>query len=56
MRKAVASVQAMPEMEAFFAAQGATALEASPGELERMTREELAKWGAVVKDSGMKID
>lgn len=56
MRRAVASVQAMPEMESFFTAQGATALKAGPQELAQLTREELAKWGPVVRESGMKID
>jgi tripartite-type tricarboxylate transporter receptor subunit TctC len=56
MRRAVAAVQAMPEMEAFFAAQGATALKAGPQELAQLTRDELAKWGPLVRESGMKID
>ena len=56
MRRAVAAVQAMPEMETFFTAQGATALKAGPQELAQLTREELAKWGPVVRESGMKID
>lgn len=56
MRTAVARVQALPEMEAFFAAQGASPLKAGPTELAALTREELAKWGPVVKDSGMTID
>lgn len=56
MRSAVAKVQALPEMEAFFTAQGASAMKAGPAELLVATREELAKWGPVVRDSGMKID
>lgn len=56
MRSAVAKVQAMPEMETFFAAQGASALKAGPAELAALTREELARWGPVVRDSGMKVD
>lgn len=56
MRRAVAAVQAMPEMETFFTAQGATALKAGPQELAQLTREELAKWGPLVRESGMKID
>lgn len=56
MRRAVAAVQAMPEMETFFAAQGATALKAGPQELAQLTRDELAKWGPLVRESGMKID
>lgn len=56
MRTAVAKVVAMPEMETFFAAQGASALKAGPTELLAMTKEELAKWGPVVRESGMRID
>ncbi len=56
MRRAVAAVQAMPEMETFFTAQGATALKAGPQELAQLTRDELAKWGPLVRESGMKID
>jgi tripartite-type tricarboxylate transporter receptor subunit TctC len=56
MRNAVATVQAMPEMETFFGAQGATALKAGPAELLAMTREEIAKWGPIVKESGMTVD
>ena len=56
MRKAVACVQALPELDTFFAAQGATALKAGPQELATLTREELGKWGPVVREAGMKID
>lgn len=56
MAGAVAAVQAMPEMVTFFTAQGATALKAGPQEVAALTREELAKWGPVVRESGMKID
>jgi tripartite-type tricarboxylate transporter receptor subunit TctC len=56
MRKAVATVQALPEMETFFSAQGATALKAGPAELLAMTREEIAKWSPIVKESGMTVD
>ena len=56
MRRAVASVQATPEFETFLTAQGATALKAGPAEVAALTRDELAKWGPVVRESGMKID
>ena len=56
MRNAVAKVQAMPEVETIFAAQGASALKAGPSELLALTREELAKWGPIVRESGMTVD
>ena len=56
MRKAVATVQTMPEMETFFAAQGATAMKAGPVELEAITKDEIARWAPVIRDSGMKVD
>ncbi|MBC5765823.1 Bug family tripartite tricarboxylate transporter substrate binding protein [Ramlibacter albus] len=56
MRKAVASVQAMPEMEAFFTAQGATAMKAGPAELGTITKDEIAKWAPIIRESGMKVD
>ena len=56
MRRAVATVQSLPEMETFFGAQGATALKAGPAELMAMTREEIAKWAPIVRDSGMTVD
>jgi hypothetical protein len=48
MRKAVAAVQAIPEMEMLLAAQGATAMKAGPAELAVIT-----KWG--VEDFGKGI-
>ncbi len=56
MRSAIVKVQALPDMEAFFAAQGASPMKAGPAELMAATREELAKWAPIVRDSGMKID
>ena len=56
MRSAVGKVVALPEMDTFFGAQGATALKAGPSELLAMTREELGKWGKVVKEAGMTVD
>lgn len=56
MRAAVSKTISTPEMESFFQAQGASALHAGPSQLLAMTRDELAKWAPVVRDSGMKID
>jgi tripartite-type tricarboxylate transporter receptor subunit TctC len=56
MRRAVAQVQGLAEMDTFFTTQGATALKAGPAEVEKMTREELGKWGPVVRESGLKVD
>lgn len=56
MRAGVAKVQDMPDMDAFFKAQGATALKTGPAELAALTREELARWEPVVRATGMKID
>lgn len=56
MRDAVARVQALPEMEAFVAAQGATLLKVGPSELMAMTRAEMEKWVPIVRESGMKVD
>jgi tripartite-type tricarboxylate transporter receptor subunit TctC len=56
MRKAVAAVQTMPELEAFFSAQGATAMKAGPVELAAITKDEIARWAPVIRDSGMKVD
>ena len=56
MRKAIAALQTQPDMETFFSAQGATAFKMGSAELMAATREEIAKWGAVVKESGMTVD
>ena len=56
MRAGVAKVQDMPDMDAFFKAQGAEALRIGPAELAALTRDELARWGPVVRASGMRID
>ena len=56
MREAVAKVQAMPDMDTFIAAQGATALKIGPAELLALTRSESEKWGPIVRESGMKVD
>ena len=56
MRKAVTAVQTLPEMDAFFSAQGATAMKAGPAELATITKDELARWAPVIRESGMKVD
>lgn len=56
MRSAVAKVQALPDMEEFVTAQGATPLKVGPAELLVMTRAEMDKWAPIVKESGMKVD
>lgn len=56
MRKAVTAVQASPDMEAFLTAQGATAMRAGPTELAAITKDEIARWAPVIRDSGMKVD
>ena len=56
MAQAVAKVQAMPEFDGFLAAQGAQELKAGPSELLAITKDELAKWGPIVKESGLTVD
>ncbi len=56
MRDAIAKVQAMPEMDTFIAAQGATPLKIGPTELLALTKAEAEKWGPIVRESGMKVD
>ena len=56
MRQAVAKVQATPDMEAFFQAQGASPMKAGPNDLLAATREELARWAPIIKASGMRVD
>lgn len=56
MRQAIAKVQAQPDMESFFAAQGASPMKAGPAELQAATRDELARWAPIVKASGMRVD
>jgi tripartite-type tricarboxylate transporter receptor subunit TctC len=56
MRDAIAKVQAMPDMETFVAAQGATTMKIGPTELLALTRAESEKWGPIVRESGMKVD
>lgn len=56
MRKAVTAVQSLPEMDAFFSAQGATPMKAGPSELATITKDEIARWAPVIRDSGLKVD
>jgi hypothetical protein len=43
-------------MDTFFNAQGATAMKAGPVELTAITKDEIARWAPVIRDSGMKVD
>ena len=54
--QAVAKVQALPDFETFLAAQGAQEMKAGPAELLAATKEELAKWGPIVRESGLTVD
>ena len=54
--KAVATVLTMPEMDTFFNAQVATAMKAGPTELTAITKDEIACWATVIRDSGKKVD
>ena len=56
MRDAIAKVQALPDMDTFIAAQGATPLKIGPADLLALTRAESDKWGPIVRESGMKVD
>lgn len=56
MRQGVAKVQALPDMDAFFQAQGASAMKAGPAELLAATKEEFARWAPIIKASGMRVD
>lgn len=56
MADAVAKVQALPDFDTFLAGQGAQEMKAGPAELLAATKEELAKWEPIVKDSGLRVD
>jgi tripartite-type tricarboxylate transporter receptor subunit TctC len=56
MRAAVGRVQASADWETFCATQGAAPLKAGAAELLAMTRQELDKWGPLVRESGMQVD
>lgn len=46
----------LPDMKDIWATQGATAGGMPPAEFEKFMKSEIAKWGKVVKDAGIKID
>jgi tripartite-type tricarboxylate transporter receptor subunit TctC len=54
--QAVARVQALPDFDSFLAAQGAQEMKAGPAELAAITKDELAKWAPIVKESGLSVD
>jgi tripartite-type tricarboxylate transporter receptor subunit TctC len=56
MRAGVARVQAMPDWEAFCASQGAAAMRVGAAELATLTRQEIDKWGPLVREIGLQID
>ena len=45
-----------PELKKQFDAQGADALGGTPEQFARLIRDDIARWGAIVKESGAKID
>ena len=45
-----------PDASAKLLAQGAEPLDATPDEMRRFLREEIAKWGKVAKASGAKFE
>jgi tripartite-type tricarboxylate transporter receptor subunit TctC len=57
-RMYVETVKAMqlPDMKDIWASQGATAGGMPPAEFEKFMKSEIAKWGKVVKEAGIKID
>ncbi len=46
----------LPDMKDIWASQGATSGGMPPADFDRFVKAEIAKWGKVVKDSGIKID
>jgi tripartite-type tricarboxylate transporter receptor subunit TctC len=54
--QATAKVLKLPDIQALWAAQSATAGGQSSEEFGRFVKSEIAKWAKVVKDSGAKID
>jgi tripartite-type tricarboxylate transporter receptor subunit TctC len=57
-RMYVETVKAMqlPDMKDIWASQGATAGGMPPAEFEKFQKSEIAKWGKVVRDAGIRID
>ncbi|HTO49407.1 MAG TPA: tripartite tricarboxylate transporter substrate binding protein [Burkholderiales bacterium] len=52
----VVKVMQMPDMKEIWASQGATIGGMPPAEFDKLVKSEIAKWGKVVKDAGIKID
>jgi len=54
LHKEISEIQDMPEMQKQFAAEGADVVRMSPTEFAAYIASELAKWGRVVKEAGIK--
>ena len=54
LHKEISEIQAMPEMQKQFAAEGADVVRMSPTEFAAHIASELAKWGRVVKEAAIK--
>jgi tripartite-type tricarboxylate transporter receptor subunit TctC len=54
-REVVASLQ-LPEARALLLANGAEAVPSSPEEFDRFVKSEIAKWGRVIKEAGIKAN
>jgi tripartite-type tricarboxylate transporter receptor subunit TctC len=54
-REVVASLQ-LPEARALLLANGAEAVPSTPEEFERFVKSEIAKWGRVIKEAGIKAN
>ena len=52
----VAKVLQMPDIKEIWATQGADLGGMPPAEFDKLVKSEIAKWGRVVKDAGIKID
>jgi tripartite-type tricarboxylate transporter receptor subunit TctC len=50
------TIVASPEMQKWFATEGAEAISKSPEEFRNFIRSEIAKWGKVVKTAGIKAE
>lgn len=54
LHKEISEIQGMPEMQKQFAAEGADIVRMSPTEFAAYIASEIAKWGRVVKEAGIK--
>ncbi len=54
LHKEISEIQDMPEMQKQFVAEGADVVRMSPTEFAAYIASELAKWGRVVKEAGIK--